>query len=138
MYSEKVMEHFMMPRNAWLMLKPDGIGTAGDPECGDNFKLFIQVQNDIISNISFLVFGCGAAITCGSMTTMLARGKSLIEALKITEQDIVDELDGLPEAKQHCSNLGVTALKAAIQDYLAKQGRTVKDVEERSLNEYSR
>lgn len=122
MYSEKVMEHFMMPRNACLMSNPDGVGTAGDPGCGDNFKLFIQVQNNIISNISFLVFGCGAAIACGSMTTVLAKGKSISDALKITEQDVVDALDGLPEVKQHCSNLGVTALRAAIRDYLAKQG----------------
>jgi len=122
MYSEKVMEHFMMPRNVWIMSDPDGVGTAGDASCGDNFKLFIQVQNGIITNISFLVFGCGAAIACGSMTTVLARGKSLSEAAKITEQDVVDALDGLPEAKQHCSNLGVAALKAAIQDYLTKKG----------------
>ncbi|MBP2655713.1 MAG: nitrogen-fixing NifU domain protein [Firmicutes bacterium] len=121
MYSEKVMEHFLMPRNACLMADPDGVGTSGDSSCGDNFKLFIQVQNGIITNISFLVFGCGAAIACGSMTTVLARGKSLSEAAKISEQDVVDALDGLPEAKQHCSNLGVTALKAAIQDYLLKK-----------------
>lgn len=122
MYSEKVMKHFMMPCNIGLISNPDGMGTAGDPGCGDNFKLFIQVQNDIISNISFLIFGCCAAIACGSMTTVLAKGKSIPDALKITEQDVVDALDGLPEAKQHCSSLGVTALRAAIQDYLTKQG----------------
>lgn len=127
MYSEKVMEHFMKPRNVWNMPNPDGVGTVGDPGCGDNFKMFIQVRNDIISNISFLVFGCGAAIACGSMTTVLAKEKSIIDALKITEQDVIDALDGLSEAKQHCSNLGVAALQAAIQDYLAKQGKTIED-----------
>jgi len=126
MYSEKVMEHFMKPRNAWYMPNPDGIGTAGDTGCGDNFKMFIQVRQNIISNISFLVFGCGAAIACGSVTTILARGKSIEEALKITEQDVVETLDGLPEIKRHCSNLGVGALHAAISDYMSKQGKELE------------
>ncbi|MDR3565920.1 MAG: iron-sulfur cluster assembly scaffold protein [Negativicutes bacterium] len=127
MYSEKVMEHFMKPRNVWYMPNHDGMGAIGDPGCGDNFKMFIQVRNDIIAKISFLVFGCGAAIACGSMTTVLAQGKKISDALKITEQDVIVALDGLPEAKQHCSNLGVVALQAAIQDYLVKHGRTMQD-----------
>lgn len=122
MYSEKVMEHFMMPRNAWFMPDPDGVGKSGDPGCGDSFMLFIQVRDDVIATISFLVFGCGAAIACGSMTTVLAKGKSISEALHITQQDIIDALGGLPETKQHCSNLGVAALQAAIQDYIGKKG----------------
>lgn len=122
MYSDRVMEHFASPRNISIMSQPDGVGTAGDPGCGDNFKLFIRVQDNIISHSSFFIVGCGAAIACGSMTTMLARGKSIADALKINEQDIVDALEGLPEAKQHCSKLGVTALQAAIHDYLSKQG----------------
>jgi nitrogen fixation NifU-like protein len=115
------MEHFSAPRNIFIMSDPDGVGTAGDPGCGDNFKMFIQVQGDRITNISFLVFGCCAAIACGSMTTVLAKGKTIEEALKITEQAVVDALDGLPETKQHCSNLGVSALKAAIENYLGKE-----------------
>ncbi len=123
MYSAKVMEHFMMPRNVWHMPNPDGVGTAGDTGCGDSFKMFIQVREDIISDISFLVYGCGAAIACGSMTTILAKGKKIADALKITEQDVINALDGLPEGKEHCSNLGVSALKAAIKNYLVKNGK---------------
>jgi len=122
MYSEKVMEHFMMPRNIGFMLDPDGQGMAGDLDCGDNMKMFIQAQGGTITDIRFLVFGCGAAIACGSMTTVLARSKSINDALKITEQDVIDALGGLPEVKQHCSNIGVSALKAAIQDYLSQKG----------------
>ncbi len=123
MYSDTVMEHFTAPRNIFLMSDPDGVGTAGEPDCGDTFKMFIQVQGDKIANISFLVFGCCAAIACGSMTTVLAKGRTVEEALKITEQDVIDALDGLPEVKQHCSNLGVSALKAAIENYRAKEGQ---------------
>lgn len=117
MYSDTVMEHFTSPRNIFIMSDPDGVGTAGEPGCGDTFKMFIQVQGERITNISYLVFGCCAAIACGSMTTVLAKDKTIDEALKITEEDIVVALDGLPESKQHCSNLGVSALKAAIKDY---------------------
>lgn len=120
MYSEKVIDHFMSPQNAGYMPDADGVGSIGDPGCGDNCKIFIKVRQNIIADISFLVFGCGPAIASGSMTTALAKGKSIPEALKITDQDIVDALDGLPEAKQHCSNLGVSALRAAIKDYQLK------------------
>ena len=120
MYSEKVVEHFIAPKNTGRMLDPDGIGTIGEPDCGDNCMIFIKVREDIICDISFLIFGCGAAIASGSMTTVLAKGKKLQEALQITEQDILHALGGLPEAKQHCSNLGASALHAAIYDYLAK------------------
>jgi nitrogen fixation protein NifU and related proteins len=120
MYSDTVIEHFMAPRNVLLMPYPDGVGTAGDPECGDTIELFIKVRNGVIYDISFLVFGCSAAIACGSMTTELAKGKMIVDALRITEQDVIDALDGLPEAKQHCSNLGVAALQAAIQNFLTK------------------
>lgn len=122
MYSEKVIEHFMSPQNAWYMPDADGVGKIGEPGCGDNCMIFIKVRDGIIQDISFLIFGCGAAIASGSMTTVLAKGKTLQAALKITEQDIIDALDGLPEMKQHCSNLGAAALHAAIQDYLIKQG----------------
>lgn len=122
MYSEKVIEHFMSPQNAWYMPDADGVGKIGEPGCGDNCMIFIKVRDGIIQDISFLIFGCGAAIASGSITTVLAKGKTLQAALKITEQDIIDALDGLPEMKQHCSNLGAAALHAAIQDYLIKQG----------------
>lgn len=125
MYSEKVVEHFVSPKNTGRMLDADGIGTVGEPDCGDNCMIFIKVREDIIHDISFLIFGCGAAIASGSMTTVLAKGKTLQEALQITEQDILHALGGLPEAKEHCSNLGASALHAAIHDYLAKSKTTI-------------
>ena len=127
MYSETVMEHFTSPQNVGRMPDADGVGTIGEPGCGDNCVIFIKVREDTIHDICFLIFGCGAAIACGSMTTVLAKGKTIRAALKISEQDIIDALDGLPEVKQHCSNLGVAALRAAIQDYWVKQGQTLEE-----------
>lgn len=121
MYTEKVLEHFMSPRNIGSMPNADGEGTMGDPKCGDTLNIYIKVNNDVIEDISFLAFGCASAIATSSMTTVLAKGKTLEEAMEITEQDVIDALDGLPEDKQHCSNLGVSALKIAIQDYMQKQ-----------------
>ena len=121
MYSEKVLQHFQSPQNAFYMRDPSGIGESGDSACGDQFTMFIRVTEGVVSDVSFLVFGCGAAIACGSMTTVLAKGKSIDDALKITETDIVEALEGLPENKQHCSNLGVVALRGAIQDYFSRQ-----------------
>ena len=127
MYSDKVIEHFTLPKNAGRMLDADGIGSVGEPSCGDNCVIFIKVREERIEDISFLIFGCGAAIASGSVTTVLAKGKTLRDALKITDQDIIDALDGLPEIKQHCSNLGATALHAAINDYLVKQGKSINE-----------
>jgi len=121
LYTEKVLEHFMSPRNTGSMPDADGEGTMGDPKCGDTLNIYIKVNNDVIEDISFLAFGCAASIATSSMTTELAKGKTLEEAMKITEQDVIDALDGLPEEKQHCSNLGVSALKIAIQSYKQKQ-----------------
>ncbi len=126
MYSEKVMEHYMMPRNAWHMADADGVACEFDAECGDKFTMFIRVSGDYICDISFLGHGCGAAIASGSMTTMLAKGKSIAEALKITEEDVIAALGGLPDEKRHCPELSVSALHLAILDYLAKQGRNAK------------
>ena len=123
MYSEKVVEHFSSPRNVGHMPDADGVGEVGEPGCGDNCVIFIKLKEDIIWDICFLVFGCGAAIACGSMTTVLAKGKTLREALAITEQDVIEALGGLPEKKEHCSNLGVAALHAAIQNYLDNKDR---------------
>ena len=119
-FSDKVLEHFMTPRNSGSMVDADSIGTAGDPACGDSLTLYIKVKDNIIEDISFMVFGCVAAIATSSMTTELAKGKSLDEAYKITDQDIADALDGLPEHKIHCSVLGATALKNAIDNYYSK------------------
>ena len=121
LYTEKVLEHFMSPRNSGSMPDADGEGTMGDPKCGDTLNIYIKVNNDVIEDISFLAFGCAASIATSSMTTVLAKGKTLDKAMEITEQDVIDALDGLPEEKQHCSNLGVSALKIAIQNYKQKQ-----------------
>jgi len=103
------------------MQDADGEGTVGDPNCGDMLTIYVKVQDEIIVDIRFLVFGCTASIATSSMTTVLAKGKSLGTALGITEQDIIDSLGGLPKEKQHCSNLGVSALRKAIHNYREKQ-----------------
>ena len=117
MYTDKVIEHFMTPRNVGSMIESDGEGHFGEPDCGDSLNIYIKVKDNIITDISFLVFGCVAAIASSSMTTELAKGKTLEEALKITDNDIANALDGLPESKMHCSLLGASALKNAIMNY---------------------
>jgi len=119
-FTDKVIDHFMCPRNAGNMPDADAEGSFGDPSCGDSLTIFIKVKNGIISDISFLAIGCTAAIASSSMTTELAKGKTLAEASKITEDDITNALDGLPENKLHCSVLGASALRAAIADYRKK------------------
>ena len=121
MYSEKVMEHFANPHNVGEIPNADGIGKVGNPQCGDVMWLYIKVKDNIITDIKFKTFGCGAAIATSSMITELARGKTLEEAKKISRQDVADSLDGLPPTKMHCSNLASDALREAIKDYEAKQ-----------------
>jgi nitrogen fixation NifU-like protein len=113
----------MCPRNLGSMTDADGEGNYGDPACGDFLTIYIKVKNDIIDDISFLVFGCAAAIATSSMITELARGKPIDEALKISEDDIIEALGGLPENKKHCSNLGAEALKNAIYNYYKKNNK---------------
>ena len=120
-YSKKVMDHFVNPRNVGEIKQPDGYGKVGNPVCGDVMEIFIKVKDDIIEDIKFKTFGCGSAIATSSMVTELAKGKHVDEALKITRQDVADELDGLPSQKMHCSNLAADALKAAIEDYKKKK-----------------
>lgn len=121
MYSEKVMDHFINPRNVGEIEIPDGVGEVGNPTCGDIMKITIKVENNIITDIKFKTFGCGAAVAASSMVTELAKGKTLEEAKQITRKDVADALDGLPPNKMHCSNLAADALRLAIDDYLAKQ-----------------
>ena len=121
MYSEKVMEMFRNPMNMGEIENPDGVGRVGNPKCGDLMELYIKVENDIITDIKFKTFGCAAAIATSSMITEMAKGKTLDEALKITRQDVADELEGLPPIKMHCSNLAADALQAAIEDYRKKK-----------------
>ncbi len=120
-YSEKVMEHFANPRNVGEIPDADGIGKVGNPQCGDVMWLYIKVKDNIITEIKFKTFGCGAAIATSSMITELARDKTIEEAKKITRADVADELGGLPPVKMHCSNLAADALREAIKDYEAKQ-----------------
>ena len=110
----------MCPRNAHSMPDADAQGSFGDPSCGDSLTFYIKVKDNSIQEISFLVFGCCASIATSSMTSMLAKSKTLDEALAITEEDIIEALDGLPENKVHCSNLGVSALRNAIKNYLSE------------------
>lgn len=121
MYSEKVMDHFANPRNVGEIPDADGIGKVGNPQCGDVMWLYIKVKDDIITDIKFKTFGCGAAIATSSMITEMAKGKTLDEAKKISRQDVATSLDGLPPQKLHCSNLASDALREAIKDYEAKK-----------------
>ncbi|MEK6655915.1 MAG: Fe-S cluster assembly scaffold protein NifU [Nitrospirota bacterium] len=120
MYSEKVMEHFRHPRNVGEMDNPDGIGKVGNPVCGDIMELYIKVKDGVIVDAKFQTFGCGAAIATSSMVTELVKGKSLDEALKISNKTVAEALDGLPANKLHCSVLAEEALQAAIKDYKKK------------------
>jgi nitrogen fixation protein NifU and related proteins len=121
MYSEKVMDHFSNPRNVGEIPDASGVGTEGNPVCGDLMTIYITVEDDVITDIKFKTFGCGAAIATSSMITEMAIGKTLDEALKITRDDVAEELEGLPPVKMHCSNLAADALRAAIEDYKKKQ-----------------
>ncbi|RJP23907.1 MAG: Fe-S cluster assembly scaffold protein NifU [Candidatus Abyssobacteria bacterium SURF_5] len=124
MYSEKVMDHFSNPRNVGEIPDADGIGTVGNPVCGDVMKIFIKVEGDHLKEIKFKTFGCGAAIATSSMVTEMAKGKSLDAALQITNKNVAEELEGLPPQKMHCSNLAADALHAAIKDYREKHKAT--------------
>jgi nitrogen fixation NifU-like protein len=123
LYSEKVMNHFRNPRNAGDMENPDGIGHVGNPVCGDIMELYIKVENDMITDAKFKTFGCGAAIATSSMVTEMVKGKSIDEALEISNKAVIEALDGLPKVKIHCSVLAEEALKSAIEDYLEKTGK---------------
>jgi len=124
MYSEKVMDHFMNPRNVGEIPEADGVGTVGNPVCGDLMTVYVKVEDNRLKDVKFKTFGCGAAIATSSMTTELAKGKTIEEALKISRGDVADSLGGLPAIKMHCSNLAADALHAAIKDYLKKKEAT--------------
>jgi len=126
MYSEKVMEHFKNPRNMGEIPNADGVGTVGNPVCGDMMTIYIKVKDNRLEDVKFKTFGCGAAIATSSMITELAKGKTLEETTKITRADVADALGGLPPIKMHCSNLAADALHAAIEDYYNKQKEAKK------------
>jgi nitrogen fixation NifU-like protein len=119
-YSEKVMDHFMNPRNVGEIPDADGVGSVGNPVCGDMMSFYIKVDDERISDVKFKTFGCGAAIAVSSMVSEMAKGKTIEEAKQITNADVAEELEGLPKNKMHCSNLGADALHKAIEDYESK------------------
>lgn len=123
LFTDQVIEHFMCPRNVGSMPDAHAEGSCGDPGCGDYLTIYIKVKDNIIEDISFLVFGCVAAIATSSMTTELVKGKTLAEAMRLTDADIAQALGGLPEHKLHCSVLGATALRRAIENYEKKLGQ---------------
>ncbi len=120
-YNERVMDHFMNPRNVGEIAEADGVGEEGNPVCGDMMTFYIKVKDDKLEDVKFKTFGCGAAIAVSSMVSEMAKGKTLDEALKITPKSVADKLEGLPKNKFHCSNLGAQALHKAIEDYRKKQ-----------------
>lgn len=121
-YSEKVMDHFANPRNVGVIEDADGVGEVGNAKCGDIMKMYLKIENGVINDVKFQTFGCGAAVATSSMATELIKGKSLDDALKLTNKAVVEALDGLPPAKLHCSVLAEQAMKAAISDYYTRQG----------------
>lgn len=121
-YSEKVMDHFANPRNVGEIPDADGIGEVGNPKCGDIMKMYLKIKDGIIVDVKFKTFGCGAAIATSSMATELVKGKSIEDALKVTNKAVMEALDGLPPVKVHCSVLAEQAIKAALADYYTKNG----------------
>lgn len=128
MYSDKVMDHFTNPRNVGEIKEANGVGEVGNAKCGDIMRIYLQVEDDIIKDVKFKTFGCGAAIATSSMVTEMVKGKTLAEALEISNQAVAEALGGLPPAKMHCSNLAADALHEAIKDYMNKKGKDRKSV----------
>jgi len=122
LYSEKVMDHFRNPRNVGVIENADGIGEAGNPVCGDIMKIYLKIDNDVVTDVKFETFGCGSAIASSSMATELIKGKPLSEALSLTNKAVAEALDGLPAHKLHCSVLAEEAIKLAVKDYYDKNG----------------
>ena len=127
MYSEKVMEHFRNPRNMGEIENPSGVGTVGNAKCGDIMRIFLDIDdNGIIRDVRFKTFGCGAAVATSSMATELVKGKTVAEALKVTNKTVMEALDGLPSVKVHCSLLAEEAIHAALWDYAEKKGIVIE------------
>ena len=122
LYSEKVMDHFRNPRNVGHMDDPSGVGEVGNAKCGDIMKIYLKIENDVVTDVKFETFGCGSAIASSSMATELIKGKPLSDVLTLTNKAVVEALDGLPAAKVHCSVLAEEAIKAAVKDYYDKNG----------------
>lgn len=121
-YNDKVIEHYANPRNVGEIKDASGVGEVGNPVCGDIMRMYLKIENDVITDVKFKTFGCGAAIASSSVSTEMIKGKTVDEALKLTNKDVINELGGLPPVKLHCSVLAEEAIKKAIADYLRKQG----------------
>lgn len=134
-YSEKVMDHFQNPRNVGTIEDADGVGKVGNPVCGDMMEFYVKVKDNRIEDVKFKTFGCGAAIAVSSMVSEMAKGKSLEEAMAITNDNVAEELDGLPKNKLHCSNLGADALHKAIENYRENKKAHEKAVDEKAYEE---
>jgi nitrogen fixation NifU-like protein len=134
MYSEKVMEHFRNPRNVGVIEDADGIGEVGNPVCGDMMTFYIKVTDERLEDVKFQTFGCGAAIAVSSILSEMAKGKTLDEAMKISNRDVANELEGLPKNKLHCSNLGADALHLAIESYHSGKREKKENVEHEHLD----
>ena len=122
LYSEKVMDHLMHPRNVGIIEDADGIGEVGNAKCGDIMKIYLKIENDIIVDVKFETFGCGSAIASSSMATEMIKGKSINDAMSLTNQAVTEALDGLPAVKIHCSVLAEEAIKNALKDYFDRNG----------------
>ena len=122
LYSEKVMDHFLHPRNVGVIEDADGVGEVGNAKCGDIMKIFLKIDNGIVTDAKFSTFGCGSAIASSSMATEMIKGKPLSEAMQLTNSAVAEALDGLPAYKMHCSVLAEEAIKAALKDYYDKNG----------------
>ena len=122
MYSAKVMEHFSAPRNVGELEDANAVGTVGNPKCGDIMKIYMKIEKDVITDIKFKTFGCGAAVATSSMATEMVKGKTITEALSLTNKAVAEALDGLPPAKMHCSVLAEGAIRTAIADYYRRRG----------------
>lgn len=129
LYSEKVMDHFMNPRNVGEIEDASGVGTVGNAKCGDIMKVYLKIEDDIIKDAKFKTFGCGAAVATSSMATEMVKGKTIEEALKITNKAVMEALDGLPPVKIHCSLLAEESLHAALWDYAKKNNITIEGLE---------
>ena len=130
MYSEKVMDHFSNPRNVGELENADAIGEVGNATCGDIMRIYLKIDNNIITDVSFKTFGCGAAVATSSMATELVKGKTIEEAMKVTNKAVLEALDGLPAAKVHCSLLAEEAVHAALWDYTQKKGIVLEGLKE--------
>ena len=122
LYTETVMDHFKNPRNVGSMENADGIGEVGNAKCGDIMKIYLKIENDVITDVKFETFGCGSAIASSSVATEMIKGKSISDALSLTNREVVDALGGLPAHKLHCSVLAEEAIKSAVKDYYDKNG----------------